>query len=158
MDKNQIFSLFMFIIAAFFLQRSWRRNRLAASNIAQAQQFLDKNSQEEGVITTQSGLQYKIIEPGTGTTHPTRSDKVTVHYHGTLLNGEIFDSSINRKKTVTFAVKQVIKGWQEGLQLMVVGQKMRLFIPAPLAYGNRGIGSIPPGSLLIFDVELININ
>ncbi|KUI97277.1 FKBP-type peptidyl-prolyl cis-trans isomerase [Vibrio sp. MEBiC08052] len=157
MDKNYIFSLFMFVIAGIFLYRNWKRSQTAAKNISEGKAFLEQNAQQEGVITTESGLQYQILQEGTGTQHPMPTNKVKVHYHGTLLNGKMFDSSVERKKPITFGVRQVIKGWQEGLQLMVVGQKMRLFIPAHLAYGNRGISTIPPGSMLIFDVELLDI-
>ncbi|ASA57566.1 FKBP-type peptidyl-prolyl cis-trans isomerase [Vibrio gazogenes] len=157
MDKNYIFSLFMFAIAGIFLYRNWKRSQTVAKNVSEGKTFLEQNAQQEGVVTTESGLQYQILEEGTGTQHPTPTNKVTVHYHGTLLSGKVFDSSVERKKPITFGVKQVIKGWQEGLQLMVVGQKVRLFIPAKLAYGNRGIATIPAGSTLIFDVELIDI-
>ncbi|MDW6005523.1 FKBP-type peptidyl-prolyl cis-trans isomerase [Vibrio mangrovi] len=157
MDKNYIFSIFMFIIAGIFLYRNWKRSQSASKNVSAGKAFLEQNAKEEGVITTESGLQYRVLQEGTGEQHPALSDKVKVHYHGTLLDGKVFDSSVNRNKPITFGVKQVIKGWQEGLQLMVVGQKVRLFVPASLAYGNRGIRTIPPGSLLIFDVELLDI-
>jgi peptidylprolyl isomerase len=103
-------------------------------------------------------LQYLVLEQGTGQQHPEARDTVKVHYHGTLLDGTVFDSSVERGEPIEFGLGQVIKGWTEGLQLMVVGQKIRLFIPSELAYGNRSAGGIKPGSTLIFDVELLEIN
>ncbi|WP_197482816.1 FKBP-type peptidyl-prolyl cis-trans isomerase, partial [Oleiphilus sp. HI0128] len=93
-----------------------------------------------------------------GEAHPTANDKVKVHYHGTLTDGTVFDSSVARGQPISFGLNQVIKGWTEGLQLMVVGEKTRLFIPSELGYGNRAAGAIPAGSVLIFDVELLGIN
>ena len=119
--------------------------------------FLATNKNKEGVVTTDSGLQYKILNQGEGS-KPKQSDKVTVHYRGTLLDGTEFDSSYKREKPATFQVNGVIRGWTEALQLMSVGSKYRLFIPADLAYGNRGAGrKIGPNSMLIFDVELLGI-
>ena len=118
--------------------------------------YLAENAKKEGVTTTESGLQYEVINSGKGA-KPTPSDQVTVHYHGTLIDGEVFDSSVDREEPATFGVSGVIKGWTEGLQLMVVGEKTRLFIPSALGYGNRAAGKIPPGALLIFDVELLAI-
>ncbi|AEH34502.1 Peptidyl-prolyl cis-trans isomerase [Vibrio anguillarum 775] len=116
-----------------------------------------ENTQQDGVITTESGLQYLVLQQGTGTVHPKANSRVKVHYHGTLLDGSVFDSSVERNDPIVFGLKQVIQGWQEGLQLMVEGQKMRLFIPSNLGYGKSGSGPIPPASVLIFDVELIEI-
>ena len=130
----------------------------AKENIKQGRDFLEQNKSAEGVQTTGSGLQYKVLEPGTGTVHPTARDRVKVHYHGTLIDGTVFDSSVDRGEPITFGLNQVIPGWTEGLQLMVEGEKTRLFIPSQLAYGNRAAGSIKPGSTLIFDVELLGIN
>jgi peptidylprolyl isomerase len=121
-------------------------------------EFLAENAQKEGVESTASGLQYKVLTKGTGTIHPGAKSKVQVHYHGTLIDGTVFDSSVERGKTISFALNQVIAGWTEGLQLMVEGDKFRFYIPSRLAYGNRAVGKIPAGSLLIFDVELIAIN
>ncbi len=121
--------------------------------------FLASNAKAEGVKTTSSGLQYKVLKAGSGTVHPKATDRVKVHYHGTLIDGTVFDSSVDRGEPITFALNQVIKGWTEGLQLMVVGEKTRLFIPSELAYGKRSAGSaIAPNSTLIFDVELLGIN
>jgi len=119
--------------------------------------FLAANKNKEGVVTTDSGLQYKILTQGEGST-PKQNDRVTVHYSGTLLDGTEFDSSYKREKPATFQVNGVIRGWTEALQMMNVGSKYRLFIPADLAYGQRGAGrKIGPNSMLIFDVELLSI-
>ncbi len=145
-------------VVAFFLYRSYNNKQAAQENIKIGQEFLTANKLKEGVQTTASGLQYLVLQPGTGTVHPKATDTVTVHYHGTLLNGTVFDSSVDRGEKISFPLNRVIKGWTEGLQHMVVGEKVRFFIPADLAYGNNGAGSIPPGSVLIFDVELFKIN
>jgi peptidylprolyl isomerase len=110
------------------------------------------------VVATPSGLQYKVLNQGEGQIKPLATSKVKVHYHGTLLDGTVFDSSVDRGQPISFALNQVISGWTEGLQLMLVGDKYRFYIPANLAYGNRATGKIPAGSLLIFDVELLAIN
>lgn len=118
--------------------------------------FLQNNRKNENVIETPSGLQYTVITEGKGE-KPKASDKVRVHYHGTLLNGSVFDSSVQRGESIVFPLNQVIAGWTEGVQLMSVGSKYRFFIPADLAYGNQPVGSIPAGSTLIFEVELLGI-
>jgi peptidylprolyl isomerase len=145
-------------LALFLYKRSADTRKVAAENSAVTAKFLAENARDSEVITTASGLQYKVLRAGTGTVKPTADDTVKVHYHGTLINGTVFDSSVQRGEPIEFGLTQVIKGWTEGLQLMVVGEKTRLFIPAELGYGNRGVGPIPPGSLLIFDVELLAIN
>ncbi|MEC6816025.1 FKBP-type peptidyl-prolyl cis-trans isomerase [Photobacterium toruni] len=145
-------------LVAFFLYRSYSNKQAAQENIKIGQEFLAANKLKEGVHTTASGLQYLVLQQGTGTEHPKPTDTVTVHYHGTLINGTVFDSSVDRGEKISFPLNRVIKGWTEGLQHMVVGEKVRFFIPANLAYGNNGAGSIPPGSVLIFDVELFKIN
>ena len=156
MIKYIILLIVLGLIVSFFVRNN--ANREAAKvNVAQAATFLQVNKDEEGVIETASGLQYKVLTAGDGDTHPTASSKVTVHYHGTLLDGTVFDSSVERNEPISFGLNQVIKGWTEGLTLMVVGDKVRLFIPANLGYGNSAAGKIPPGSLLIFDVELLAI-
>lgn len=120
-------------------------------------QFLAKNKENEGVVELPNGLQYKILQKGDGE-KPKPTDKVKVHYHGTLTDGTVFDSSVDRGQPAVFTVNGVIKGWQEALQLMPVGSKWRLFIPPELAYGKKGAGQkIGPYSLLIFDVELLSI-
>ncbi|WP_318511431.1 FKBP-type peptidyl-prolyl cis-trans isomerase [Photobacterium leiognathi subsp. mandapamensis] len=146
------------VLLAFFLYRSYNNKQVAAENIKLGETFLAENKLKEGVQTTPSGLQYLVLQKGTGTEHPKATDSVTVHYHGTLIDGTVFDSSVDRGEKISFPLNRVIKGWTEGLQHMVVGEKVRLFIPANLAYGNNGAGSIPPGSVLIFDVELFKIN
>ena len=119
--------------------------------------FLEANKAKEGVSVTDSGLQYKIIKAGNGT-KPTASDSVKVHYHGTLIDGTVFDSSVERGEPIVFGVGQVIKGWQEALQLMPVGSKWQIYVPSDLAYGERGAGAtIGPNATLIFDVELLGI-
>lgn len=125
---------------------------------SEGQKFLSENKKKEGVTTTASGLQYKVITKGTGKT-PAPNDQVSVHYVGTLLDGTEFDSSVRRGSPATFGVTQVIGGWTEALQLMKEGDKWTLFIPDNLAYGERGAGGqIPPYSTLIFEVELIKVN
>jgi peptidylprolyl isomerase len=119
--------------------------------------FLALNRFKDDVKVTESGLQYTLLQAGTGSIHPTVKDLVKVHYEGTFVDGRVFDSSIKRGRPAKFGVNRVIKGWTEGLQLMVVGEKRRFYIPAKLAYGNRWVGNIPPGSTLIFDIELLAI-
>jgi len=140
----------------WLLNRNTQAKKAAKENIELADAFLAANQNDEEVITTESGLQYKVLTAGEGDTNPPKGAKVTVHYHGTLLNGLVFDSSVERGKTISFGLNQVIKGWTEGLQTMVPGEKTRFFIPSHLAYGNSSAGKIPPGSLLIFDVEPIS--
>ena len=121
--------------------------------------FLRKNASKSGVNTTASGLQYEVLVEGEGV-KPTKSDSVSVHYHGTLIDGTVFDSSVQRGQPATFGVQQVIAGWTEALQLMSTGSKYRLYIPQELAYGatpHPG-GPIKPYSALIFDVELLSVN
>lgn len=126
--------------------------------MAEGKKFLDENGKRAGVTTTASGLQYEIMQAGTGA-KPTANDKVTVHYHGTLLDGKVFDSSVQRGQTIDFPVTGVIAGWVEALQLMPMGSKWKLFIPYNLAYGERGAGGdIGPYETLVFEVELIKIN
>jgi FKBP-type peptidyl-prolyl cis-trans isomerase FklB len=121
-------------------------------------EFLAANAKKPGVVTLASGLQYVVVKAGADTTRPKLTDKVKCHYHGTLLNGSIFDSSMDRGEPVVFPVNGVIKGWQEALQLMTVGSKWKLYVPSDLAYGDSSPSpSIGPGSLLVFDVELISI-
>ncbi|ELH4834801.1 FKBP-type peptidyl-prolyl cis-trans isomerase [Vibrio harveyi] len=152
-----LFPLIIFVLAAFFIYRTWTNHKAADENFAKGQEFLLENSKKEGVITTESGLQYLVLEKGAGDVHPTATSKVKVHYHGTLIDGTVFDSSVERGEPITFGLNQVIKGWQEGLQYMVVGEKIRLFVPSTLGYGKNGTGPIPPASVLIFDVELLDI-
>ena len=130
----------------------------AAVAKAAGKKFLEANGKRAGVITLPSGLQYEVVKAGTDTTKPTMGDKVKCHYHGTLIDGKVFDSSVDRGEPIVFPVAGVIKGWTEALQLMTVGSKWKLYIPSELAYGDQQAGpSIAPGSTLIFDVELISI-
>ena len=125
---------------------------------AEGDKFLAENGKKENVRTTASGLQYVVEKEGTGA-QPTAEDEVTVHYTGKLLNGQVFDSSVNRGEPATFPLNRVIPGWTEGVQLMKEGAKYTFFIPSDLAYGPQGVpGAIPPHSTLIFDVELIKVN
>jgi peptidylprolyl isomerase len=145
------------LVIFYFLKNSADK-KLAAENIAIGKEFLAKNKLGEGVFETASGLQYQVMQKGEGNDHPSANSNVKVHYHGLLIDGTVFDSSVERGQPIDFGLKQVIPGWTEGLQLMVVGEKAKLFIPAELAYGNRAMGSIGPGSTLIFEVELLGIN
>jgi FKBP-type peptidyl-prolyl cis-trans isomerase len=133
------------------------RQSLAAANAAEGDKFLLENRVKEGVIVTDSGLQYLVVEMGDGA-KPSATDSVTVNYRGTLLNGEEFDSSYARNQPVSFQLDQVIPGWTEGVQLMPVGSKFKFFIPPSLAYGPAGGGPIGPNATLVFEVELISID
>ncbi len=155
---NTFVVILFVVLVVFFSWRTVSNKKLAEENRQRGIAFLAENKSAEGVVTTDSGLQYKVLEAGTGGQHPSATDTVKVHYHGTLLDGQVFDSSVDRGEPISFALNQVILGWTEGLQLMVVGEKTRLFIPAELAYGDRAAGKITPGSALIFDVELLGIN
>jgi FKBP-type peptidyl-prolyl cis-trans isomerase FklB len=136
---------------------SQKQSELAEKNKREGEAFMTVNAKKEGVVTLPSGLQYKVITEGVGKS-PGKSDKVTVHYRGTLINGKEFDSSYKRKKPTTFSVDKVIKGWTEGLQLMKEGSKWMLYIPSDLAYGARGAGrSIGPNQTLIFEVDLMAV-
>ena len=120
------------------------------------EKFLAENALKEGIITTESGLQYEVIKMGKGK-KPSATDRVKVHYHGTLIDGTVFDSSVERGEPITFGLNQVIKGWTEGVQLMPIGSKFKFYIPQELGYGSQNAGSIPPYSTLIFEVELLGI-
>jgi FKBP-type peptidyl-prolyl cis-trans isomerase FklB len=128
----------------------------SAGQKAEGMSFLQENGKKEGVTTLPSGLQYEVLQTGTGA-KPASNDRVTVHYKGYFMDGEVFDSSIERGEPTTFGVTQVIAGWTEALKLMSVGDKWRLFIPYDLAYGENGKGSIPGYSTLLFEVELLGI-
>jgi FKBP-type peptidyl-prolyl cis-trans isomerase FklB len=142
------------IVQEFVEETTKKRIEANKSNGAK---FLEENAKKSGVITLPSGLQYEIITEGSGA-KPTASNKVKTHYHGTLIDGTVFDSSVKRGEPLTFPVGGVIKGWQEALQLMSVGSKWKLYVPYNLAYGERGAGgAIAPFSTLIFEVELLEI-
>ncbi len=145
-------------LVAFFFWNGSNNKKIASKNQEKGAEFLAANALIKGVEATASGLQYLVLTEGTGTVHPGASDRVKVHYHGSLIDGTVFDSSVDRGEPIAFGLNQVIKGWTEGLQLMVVGEKRRLFIPSDLGYGNRAAGAIAPGSVLVFDVELLGIN
>lgn len=141
-------------VQAFFDQKSEEK---AKSGKADGEKFLAENAGKEGVVTLPSGLQYQVLREGNGR-KPAATDQVECHYEGTLVNGQVFDSSYRRGETATFGLNQVIAGWTEGLQLMQEGAKYRFFIPYTLGYGERGAGqSIPPFATLIFDVELVKV-
>lgn len=143
--------------ALYYFYNNINKQKTATLNIEQGEVFLAGNAKREGVTTTASGLQYEVLQQGSGTKHPNAESTVNVHYHGTLTDGTVFDSSVERGEPISFPLNRVIKGWTEGVQLMKTGDKFRFFIPADLAYGNRSAGKIPPGSVLIFDVELLAI-
>lgn len=130
--------------------------KMYGKNIDDGEKFLAENKKRDGVQETASGLQYEVITMGTGD-KPGATDVVKVHYTGTLLDGTKFDSSVERGQPVEFTVNQVIQGWQEGIQLMPVGSKFKLYIPYELGYGEQGTGPVPPYSTLIFEVELLGI-
>ena len=143
------------IIQSYFSKKLQKQSE---SVIEEGINFLRENGKREGVTTLASGLQYEVINDGTGP-KPTIEDNVTTHYHGTLIDGTVFDSSVDRGEPASFPVGGVIKGWTEALQLMAVGSKWKLYVPYDLAYGERGAGpQIGPYSTLIFEVELISIN
>ncbi len=157
-----MFKIVLIVIAIavilFGVKRFSGNPKVTAENVRLGEDFLANNANQDGVTTTESGLQLKVLAAGDGSEHPGPTDKVKVHYHGTLIDGSVFDSSVERGEPIAFGLNQVIPGWTEGLQTMVVGEKTRLFIPSKLGYGDRSAGSIPAGSTLIFDVELIAIN
>ena len=140
-------------IQGYFQNESMKKG---AANKAVGDKYLAENKTKAGVVTLPSGLQYSIMKEGTGE-KPASTDKVKVHYHGTLIDGSIFDSSVERGQPAEFGVTQVIQGWVEALQLMPVGSKWKLFIPSNLAYGPQGPPSIGPNQVLIFEVELLEI-
>lgn len=136
---------------------SKKQENMLNENLEKGRAFLEENKKNANVVALASGLQYEILTEGNGP-KPKATDKVRCHYHGTLIDGTVFDSSVQRGQPAVFGVNQVIKGWVEALQLMPVGSKWRLFIPSELAYGKQGAGnSIGPNSTLIFDVELLGI-
>lgn len=142
---------------SLFEKLSQAKNEKLSANLKVGEDFLKENGAKEGVHTTPSGLQYEILKEGDGA-KPKATDTVKCHYHGTLIDGTVFDSSVKRGQPASFPLNMVIKGWTEALQLMPVGSKWRLFLHPALAYGDRQTGaSIGPNSTLIFDVELLGI-
>lgn len=153
-EKNKVMSVWQGEMQAK-KQAEMKQAGLAARE--EGEIFLRANREKEGVIETPSGLQYKVEKQGEGEM-PKATDVVNVHYHGTLLNGEVFDSSVVRNEPISFPLNQVIPGWTEGVQLMNVGSKYTFYIKPDLAYGDSAVGTIPSGSTLVFDVELLGIN
>lgn len=149
------------IVQEYFRQQEERINAIRAEQgkaaKAEGEKFLAENGKKEGVVTLKSGLQYEVLREGNGK-KPKATDQVKCHYEGTLINGQVFDSSYKRNEPAVFPLNQVIPGWTEGLQLMQEGAKYRFYIPYILAYGENGAGgSIPPFATLIFDVELLEV-
>lgn len=150
------------VIVQEFFQKQEEKQRVAAAEMGkkakeEGEKYLAENAKKEGVVTLPSGLQYLVIKEGNGK-RPKATDKVKCHYEGMLVDGTLFDSSVQRGEPATFPLNQVIAGWTEGLQLMTEGSKYRFFIPYTLGYGERGAGaSIPPFAALVFDVELIEV-
>ena len=150
------------VIVQEFFQKQEEKHRAAAAEMGkkakeEGEKYLAENAKKEGVVTLPSGLQYLVIKEGNGK-RPKATDKVKCHYEGMLVDGTLFDSSVQRGEPATFPLNQVIAGWTEGLQLMTEGSKYRFFIPYTLGYGERGAGaSIPPVAALVFDVELIEV-
>lgn len=150
------------VIVQEFFQKQEEKQRAAAAEMGkkakeEGEKYLAENAKKEGIVTLPSGLQYLVIKEGNGK-RPKATDKVKCHYEGMLVDGTLFDSSVQRGEPATFPLNQVIAGWTEGLQLMTEGSKYRFFIPYTLGYGERGAGaSIPPFAALVFDVELIEV-
>ena len=150
------------VIVQEFFQKQEEKQRAAAAEMGkkakeEGEKYLAENAKKDGVVTLPSGLQYLVIKEGNGK-RPKATDKVKCHYEGMLVDGTLFDSSVQRGEPATFPLNQVIAGWTEGLQLMTEGSKYRFFIPYTLGYGERGAGaSIPPFAALVFDVELIEV-
>ncbi|WP_340122134.1 FKBP-type peptidyl-prolyl cis-trans isomerase [Methylobacter svalbardensis] len=150
--------LIVTVILIGFTMFSMANATTPEENKAAGTAFLTENTKKPNIVTTATGLQYEVLTPGTGATSPSATDSVTVHYKGTTLDGEEFDSSYSRGEPATFPLNRVIPGWTEGVQLMKEGAKYRFYIPSELAYGEQGAGrAIGPNAALIFDVELIKI-
>jgi FKBP-type peptidyl-prolyl cis-trans isomerase FklB len=157
LDQAQVQKVMMALQQEQMKAQQTKAAAAAGKNKEEGAAFLAKNGKEEGVVTTASGLQYKILKQGDGA-KPTATDTVKVHYHGTLLDGKVFDSSVDRGEPISFPLNGVIKGWTEGVQLMPTGSKFKFFIPSDLAYGDNGAGAdIGPGATLVFEVELLEI-
>ncbi len=136
--------------------RQQELKKMAEKNLVQGKTFMEENGKKEGIITLPSGLQYKVLQEGSGKT-PKATDEVTVNYKGTLIDGTEFDNSYKRGKPATFPLDRIVSGWREALQLMKEGAKWQLFVPPLLGYGEQGAGPIPPGSTLIFEIELLAV-
>lgn len=155
---KMILAIGAIILVVFYFYNKTNVKKISLENIKLGKEYLAFNQTQEGVLETDSGLQYQLITKGQGENHPTKTSKVKVHYHGTLIDGTVFDSSVDRGQPISFGLNQVISGWTEGVQLMVEGDKMRFVIPSHLAYGNRNAGKITAGSTLIFEVALLAID
>jgi FKBP-type peptidyl-prolyl cis-trans isomerase len=157
MTEQEMRTVMMNMANRLQAEQAAKAKKQGEENLKAGEAFLAANAGKEGVTTLPSGLQYRVITPGTGKS-PQKSDQVSVNYRGTLIDGTEFDSSYSRGKPTSFGVGQVIPGWTEALQLMKEGGKWQLFIPSKLAYGERSAGKIPPNSALIFEVELLSVN
>lgn len=154
--KFVILAVAIALIAFYFIKNA-KDKKASLQNIEIGNSFLTANKANPGVVETAYGLQYQIVKKGDGSVHPSAKSTVKVHYHGTLLDGTVFDSSVERNEPISFPLNRVIKGWTEGLQLMVAGDTFKFFIPSDLAYGNAATGKIKPGSVLIFEVDLLEV-
>ena len=154
--KFVILAVAIALIAFYFIKNA-KDKKASLQNIEIGNSFLTANKANPGVVETASGLQYQIVKKGDGSVHPSANSTVKVHYHGTLLDGTVFDSSVERNEPISFPLNRGIKGWTEGLQLMVAGDTFKFFIPSDLAYGNAATGKIKPGSVLIFEVDLLEV-
>ncbi|TNC83374.1 MAG: peptidylprolyl isomerase [Thalassolituus sp.] len=155
MTFNIVLIVLIVLLVIYALKRAGVFSKGAAENETVGDAYLAENALREEVTQTDSGLQYEVLTEGEGDTRPAATDTVLVHYHGTLINGSVFDSSVKRGEPISFPLNRVIPGC---VQLMTKGAKYKFYIPARLAYGNRQVGTIPGGSLLIFEVELLDIN
>jgi len=159
LSKRNIFIVLFIMTIGFFTLPFVMAKNSGNSNQTPEENYLMENAEQKEVVTLPSGLQYRIVKPGSDGPHPKLKDYVTVHYEGRLVNGKVFDSSYKRGEPATFPVSGVIKGWTEALQLMTPGAVWELTIPANLAYGERGAGGmIGPNETLVFDVELIKVD
>ena len=156
LNEEEIRTVMMALETETREKRAAHQEKLAQEAVAVGKKFLAENAKKEGITVTDSGLQFEVLTPGEGN-KPSATDRVTVHYKGTLLDGTEFDSSYGRGEPSTFGLNQVISGWTEGLQHMPVGAKYKFYIPSELAYGSRSTGKIPANSALIFEVELLEI-
>jgi FKBP-type peptidyl-prolyl cis-trans isomerase len=156
LTEEQLQTVFAALQQEMYEKQMAKMEEMSRTNLSDGDNFFKENATKEGVMTTQSGLQYKVITEGSGA-KPSAESEVVVHYRGRLLDGTVFDSSFERGEPATFQVGQVIDGWIEGLQLMSAGSKYEFYIPSNLAYGEQGNQVIPPNAALIFEVELIEI-
>jgi FKBP-type peptidyl-prolyl cis-trans isomerase FklB len=156
LKKEEMMAAMQEFQTAMQAKQQAKMTEMAAKNAKEGEAFLAENKKKDGVVTLPSGLQYKVITAGKGKS-PKATDTVVTHYRGSLIDGKVFDSSYDRGEPVTFPVNGVIPGWTEALQKMKVGDKWQLFIPANLAYGENGSGPIGPNSVLIFDIELLEV-